>query len=102
MSKDTPKNPPIKPVAEERLRERYQRRLSTPGSLAPNLRSRQIHLLTWAIAIPLSGYVVLFADFGPEDHCFSPLRRWFNAKRSQFWTLSDKEKEDLKNQGRLK
>ncbi|KAI9275584.1 hypothetical protein BDA99DRAFT_495893 [Phascolomyces articulosus] len=96
------KLPEQKPLADKRLQEKFKRRLNTPGSLAPNLRSRQIHLLTWAIAIPLSGYVVLFADFGPEEHCFSPLRRWFNARKSKFWTLTPQEQQDLKDQGRLK
>ncbi|KAI8148943.1 hypothetical protein BJV82DRAFT_663291 [Fennellomyces sp. T-0311] len=95
-------NSPEQPKVDEHLQEKYKRRLHSPASLAPKLRQRQIHLLTWAISIPLCGYVVLFADFGPEEHCFSPLRRWFNAKRSQFWTLTPQEEQDLRSQGRMK
>ncbi|KAI7849451.1 hypothetical protein BDC45DRAFT_273977 [Circinella umbellata] len=45
------KLPEQKPTVDERLQEKFKRRITTPESLAPNLRSRQIHLLTWAIAI---------------------------------------------------
>ncbi|ORY96735.1 hypothetical protein BCR43DRAFT_563974 [Syncephalastrum racemosum] len=92
--------PPVQPVTDPKLAERYKRRLHTPGSLAPRLRARQIHILSWACSIPLAGYVVLFADFGQEEHCFSPLRRWFESKRQQFWTLTPQEQAELKEQGR--
>ncbi|KAI9312199.1 hypothetical protein BX666DRAFT_2031368 [Dichotomocladium elegans] len=89
-------------IVDLRLREKFKRRIQSPESLAPTMKARRIHLLTWAISIPLAGYVALFADFGPQDHCFSPLRRWFDAKRKAFWTLTPEEQEDLRDQGRLK
>ena len=53
------KLPEQKPTVDARLQEKFKRRLNTPGSLAPNLRSRQIHLLTWAIAIRKELFSVL-------------------------------------------
>ncbi|KAL1935701.1 hypothetical protein VTP01DRAFT_4841 [Rhizomucor pusillus] len=101
MTKVQKQAPPVTPVSDPAVAERYKRRLESPQSLMPNVKSRRIHLLTWAVSIPLTAYVVFFADFGPQEHCFSPLRRWFEAKRQQFWTLSPQEQQDLKEQGRL-
>lgn len=41
----------VQPVTDPRLQERYRRRIQSPESLAPKLRARQLHLLTWAISI---------------------------------------------------
>ncbi|KAI8381484.1 uncharacterized protein BYT42DRAFT_566695 [Radiomyces spectabilis] len=81
------------------LEEKYKRRVV--AATQPKLRSRQLQLASWAISLSITGYVVLFADFGPQEHCFSSLRRWFDGKRRQFWSLSAQEQQDLKDQGRL-
>ncbi|KAI9300287.1 hypothetical protein BJ944DRAFT_244339 [Cunninghamella echinulata] len=73
-----------------------------PQQMAPQLRARQIQVASWVISIGLSGYIVLFADFGSQEHCFSPIRRWFYKKRKEFWSLSPEEQQDMKDQGRLK
>ncbi|KAG2183824.1 hypothetical protein INT44_008835, partial [Umbelopsis vinacea] len=118
---------------DPRLEDRYRRRLHSPQSLAPNMRSRRIQVGAIGISAGklttrtsstqdtvhhclqyltenlcfsfsftvLTTYIVLFADFGTEKHCFSPIRQWFNVKRHGFWSLSDREKNDLKEQGRL-
>ncbi|CAO3661749.1 unnamed protein product [Umbelopsis ramanniana] len=86
---------------DPRLEDRYRRRLHSPQSLAPNMRSRRIQIGAIGISAVLTTYIVLFADFGTEKHCFSPIRQWFNVKKHSFWSLSDREKTDLKEQGRL-
>ncbi|ORX59015.1 hypothetical protein DM01DRAFT_1333605 [Hesseltinella vesiculosa] len=84
------------------INEKVKRRLEMPQQMAPKLRARQIQVASWILSAGLSGYVVLFADFGPREHCFSPIRRWFQEKRRTFWTLSSEEQQDLKDQGRWK
>ncbi|KAI9266967.1 hypothetical protein BY458DRAFT_587229 [Sporodiniella umbellata] len=94
--------PPQHPVPSEQIQERFKRRLAMPEAMAPTPRARQIQLFTYALSISLTGYIVLFADFGQEKHCFTPIRQWFQEKKSHFWTLTDQEKNDLREQGRLK
>ncbi|KAG0169938.1 hypothetical protein DFQ28_002773 [Apophysomyces sp. BC1034] len=89
------------PLAEPHIREKFKRRLHSPGSIAPNLRARQIQVFSWAISLSVTGYVIFLADFGTQEHCFSPVRRWFETKRQSFWTLSPQERQDLKEQGKL-
>ncbi|CAO3585241.1 unnamed protein product [Absidia cylindrospora] len=93
--------PPPRQTYNPALDEKARRRLQMPQQMAPRLRARQIQVASWALSLTLSGYVVLFADFGTQEHCFSPIRRWFYGKRKQFWSLSPQEEEDMKDQGRL-
>ncbi|KAK4509506.1 Mitochondrial-processing peptidase subunit beta [Mucor velutinosus] len=93
--------PQIHPIPTEEVQERLKRRLQTPKAMAPAPRQRQIQVLSWVASIGLSAYVVLFADFGTEKNCYTPIREWFQEKRSRFWTLSEQEKQDLKDQGKL-
>ncbi|CDS14125.1 hypothetical protein LRAMOSA06295 [Lichtheimia ramosa] len=116
---------PTQQAANAQMQERLKRRISSPQAMAPNLRSRQLHVMTWAVSLrkiqlvlPLAlitrqlttslyntalvGYVALFADFGEQEHCFSPLRRWFDEKRKQFWTLTPEEEAALRSQGQMK
>ncbi|KAF7725190.1 hypothetical protein EC973_000356 [Apophysomyces ossiformis] len=89
------------PLAEPHIQEKFKRRLYSPEYVTRNVRARQVQLLSWAITLSVAGYVVFLADFGPQEHCFSSVRRWFDAKRQSFWTLSPQEREDLKEQGKL-
>ncbi|KAJ8661827.1 hypothetical protein O0I10_002636 [Lichtheimia ornata] len=89
-------------AANAHIQERLKRRIHSPQSMAPNLRSRQLHVMTWAVSLPLVGYVALFADFGEQEHCFSPLRRWFDEKRKRFWSLTPEEEASLRSQGQMK
>lgn len=36
-----------------------------------------------------------YADFGPEDHCFRPVRRWVLDKQEEFMTPSEAERAQL-------
>ncbi|SAM07790.1 hypothetical protein [Absidia glauca] len=97
----TPSPPPPERHYDPALDEKARRRLQMPQQMAPRLRARQIQVASWVLSLSLSGYVVLFADFGTQEHCFSPIRRWFHGKRKEFWSLTPQEKEDMKDQGRL-
>lgn len=85
--------PQIHPIPTEEVQERLKRRLQTPKAMAPAPRQRQIQVLSWAaslgnslnalkknytifiqvFSIGLSAYVVLFADFGTEKNCYTPV-----------------------------
>ncbi|KAG0750621.1 hypothetical protein G6F57_000103 [Rhizopus arrhizus] len=93
--------PPKYAAPTEEVQERFKRRLQLPKAMAPRPRARQIQVLTWVLSVSLTSYVVLFADFGQEKHCFTPIRNWFQEKKNKFWTLSEEEKRDLREQGKL-
>ncbi|CEG71449.1 hypothetical protein RMATCC62417_07180 [Rhizopus microsporus] len=63
------------PVSTEQLQDRVKRRLEMPNAMAPTPRARQIQVLSWVLSVSLTGYIVLFADFGPEKHCFTPVSK---------------------------
>ncbi|CAO0799817.1 unnamed protein product [Mucor circinelloides] len=65
--------PQIHPIPTEEAQERLKRRLQTPKAMAPAPRQRQIQVLSWVASIGLSAYVVLFADFGTEKNCYTPV-----------------------------
>ncbi|CAO3616240.1 unnamed protein product [Mucor hiemalis] len=89
------------PIPTQQVQDRFKRRLQTPQAMAPAPKARQIQVLSWAVSISLSAYVVLFADFGTEKNCYTPIREWVKEKKQSFWTLSEQEKQDLKDQGKL-
>ncbi|CAG8583521.1 13192_t:CDS:2 [Ambispora leptoticha] len=81
--------------------DKYRRRVEYIENKRFN--SRQGRILDFSfMALTGSLYTVLFADFGEREHCYTPLRNWVAQKTNKFWTLSDKEKQELREQGRLK
>ncbi|KAL0094735.1 hypothetical protein F4703DRAFT_1820387, partial [Phycomyces blakesleeanus] len=86
---------------EKSVQDNYRKKLHSVEAMRPPPRARQLQILSWALTLSVSGYVVLFADFGREEHCFSSIRRWFDGKKSSFWSLSNQERQDLKDQGRI-
>jgi len=36
--------------------------------------------------------MALYSDFGEHEHIFSPLRRWVQKSKDEFWQLSPEEK----------
>ncbi|GJJ70921.1 hypothetical protein EMPS_03271 [Entomortierella parvispora] len=99
----SPRNEYI-PISEERrqiLEEKYRRRNLAPESLVIKPRFRQLHVATIVLAVGLGGYFALYADFGEKETCFSPFRRFYKRKVDEFWSLSEEEKKQLKEQGRL-
>ncbi|KAF9128063.1 hypothetical protein BGW39_005372 [Mortierella sp. 14UC] len=105
--KDNPNQSPRNdyiPISEERrlfLEEKYKRRNLAPEALIIRPGLRKLHLATVVLAIGTAGYFTLFADFGDKETCFSPLRRLYRRKVDDFWSLSEEEKKQLKEQGRL-
>lgn len=89
------------PIPTPGIQERFKRRLQTPEAMAPSPRNRKIQVLSWAVSLcklpdrnrstardfstfidltffysyylALSAYVVLFADFGTEKNCYTPV-----------------------------
>ncbi|KDE07114.1 hypothetical protein MVLG_02520 [Microbotryum lychnidis-dioicae p1A1 Lamole] len=51
---------------------------------------------SWArslsLPVRITFYAVLIYDFGEKEHCFMPIRRWFDAQTSGLFTLSDRER----------
>ncbi|KAI7872462.1 hypothetical protein BDF14DRAFT_1753722 [Spinellus fusiger] len=88
-------------VVEESVRDKYRKKLHSTEAMAPRLRARQLTVLTWALTLSVTGYVVLWADFGQQEHCFSSVRRWFDIKKTAFWTLSKEERQAMVEEGRM-
>jgi len=101
MSKK-PDLPTLEHIPEPGLLERYSRRVHLLEYTRPTQPfSRYFQLGTLLVTAATAGYVVLYVDFGPDDHCFVPVRNWFERKKAEFWRLSNKEKQELKEQGKL-
>ncbi|KAL1921923.1 uncharacterized protein VTP21DRAFT_10565 [Calcarisporiella thermophila] len=81
--------------------QKFQRRILSPASLQPSLGARRLHVGSFALSLVATTYIVFYADFG-ENHCFMPIRNWLTEKRKQFWSLSSKEEQELREQGRIK
>ncbi|KAG0220565.1 hypothetical protein B0O80DRAFT_492511 [Mortierella sp. GBAus27b] len=99
----SPRNEYI-PISEEKrlaLEEKYRRRSLAPEGLIIRPGLRKVHIATLALAIGLGGYFALYADFGDKETCFTPLRRYYRRKIDNFWSLSEEEKQQLKEQGRM-
>ncbi|KAI8893859.1 hypothetical protein BC833DRAFT_606994, partial [Globomyces pollinis-pini] len=46
-------------------------------------------LLFYCLAV--TAYMILFADFGTENHMYAPIRRFYQSKKDQYFTLSAEE-----------
>ncbi|KAF9575006.1 hypothetical protein EC968_004766 [Mortierella alpina] len=92
------------PISEERrkfLEDKYKRRNLAPEALIIRPGLRKLHIATIVAAVGLGGYFALFADFGEKETCFTPIRKYYRRKVDNFWSLSEEEKQQLKEQGRL-
>jgi len=49
-------------------------------------------VLQWTLVPGVFGYMALYCDFGEQEHIFSPLRRWVQKSKDEFWQLSPEEK----------
>ncbi|SCV74625.1 BQ2448_7654 [Microbotryum intermedium] len=63
-----------------------------PQTVLPTPLSRGLQLGAFALATGITFYAVLIYDFGQKEHCFMPIRRWFDAQTSGLFTLSDRER----------
>ncbi|GAA5868002.1 hypothetical protein JCM8547_000778 [Rhodosporidiobolus lusitaniae] len=60
--------------------------------------SRGLQLASFALATAITGYAVLLHDFGPREHVFMPVRRWFDEHTASFFTLSERDRAVLEAQ----
>ncbi|CAG8437269.1 9270_t:CDS:2 [Funneliformis mosseae] len=103
VNKFASKSPfPTKKIIDSSLFSKYQRRVQNLG-LAKYLSpfSRSYHVGSIVVTVAAGAYIVLYADFKQDHHCFVPVRNWYHRKINEFWTLSDKEKQELREQGKL-
>ncbi|ORY82958.1 hypothetical protein BCR35DRAFT_303615 [Leucosporidium creatinivorum] len=66
-----------------------------PQNIAPTKLSRGVQLGSFAFATGLTLYAVLVYDFGPKEHCFMPIRRWFDDQTRGLFTLTTKDRQIL-------
>jgi len=71
-------------------------RANPPGDNPPTTYKSGImkssRILQWTLVPGVFGYMALYGDFGEHEHVFSPLRRWVQKSRDEFWRLSPEEK----------
>ncbi|KAG0235286.1 hypothetical protein BGW42_005453 [Actinomortierella wolfii] len=95
----------LKSMSEEQrriyLEEKWRRRNLAPEALLIRPGLRKLHIASLVAAVGMAGYFALYADFGDKETCFSPLRRYYRRKVDEFWSLSEEEKRQLQEQGRL-
>ncbi|GAA5902438.1 hypothetical protein JCM6882_002754 [Rhodosporidiobolus microsporus] len=63
-----------------------------PQAVAPTPLSKGLQLGSFAFASVLTIYAVLLHDFGPREHVFMPVRRWFDEHTASFFTLSERDR----------
>ncbi|GAA6039818.1 hypothetical protein JCM8097_004237 [Rhodosporidiobolus ruineniae] len=63
-----------------------------PQHVEPTKLSRGLQIASFSFAAALTAYAVLLHDFGPREHVFMPVRRWFDDHTASFFTLSDRDR----------
>ncbi|GAA5982994.1 hypothetical protein JCM11641_006910 [Rhodosporidiobolus odoratus] len=69
-----------------------------PQTVAPTKLSRGLQIASFGLATVITGYAVLVHDFGEREHVFMPVRRFFDAHTSSFFTLSERDRAVLEAQ----
>ncbi|KAM0754095.1 hypothetical protein T439DRAFT_378183 [Meredithblackwellia eburnea MCA 4105] len=69
-----------------------------PQTVAPSRASRALQLASFTLATGVAFYSVLLYDFGPQEHCFMPIRRWFDSNTAGLFTLSENDRRTLLGQ----
>ncbi|ORZ39274.1 hypothetical protein BCR44DRAFT_121289 [Catenaria anguillulae PL171] len=89
-------------TVDPRLKERFRRRvLNAESSTAPPPWTRKLHAFSIVLTAAAGFYSVFYADFGSQEHVFSPLRRWYFAKVDSFTSLSKEDLEELRQRKKL-
>ncbi|PWN33895.1 uncharacterized protein FA14DRAFT_180532 [Meira miltonrushii] len=89
-----PTAPPLKQVSQER-KETYFRRVAMPERYEgppPARWQRRMQVAGGIFSAVVGVYIVLFHDYGPREHVFSPIRRLVGTKSFSVFQLSDEEK----------
>ncbi|CAE6443601.1 unnamed protein product [Rhizoctonia solani] len=61
-----------------------------PPPTRPKLH-RYVAIASYVSVGVISVYNIFYADYGKEEHVFSPARRWLDQQKTAFWTLSPAE-----------
>ncbi|KAI9164606.1 hypothetical protein H9P43_008465 [Blastocladiella emersonii ATCC 22665] len=84
------------------LKDKFARRVkSAESSLAPPPWMRKIHALSIVMSLGAGFYTMMYTDYGPHEHIFSPIRRWYFGKVQQWTSLSDADLAELKSRNKL-
>jgi hypothetical protein len=78
---------------------RYRRRILHPRVGAVTPRWLAIKTASYWLMGCCAVYAVLFMDFGDKWHCFTPIRQFYDRKKTEFLTLDE---DDLKELRRIK
>ncbi|PVU98230.1 hypothetical protein BB559_001728 [Furculomyces boomerangus] len=88
-------------VVDKNKIDKFRRRVDLIGNRPPPMLFRRFELFTYISMAAGAAYVILFHDFGDGPHIYSKARELFNIKKSEFWTLSDKERKELEERGSI-
>ncbi len=83
--------PVPKIVSDDPKLLKFRRRILSPWT-APRPFVKILRFAAHVAAFAAVVDVVLFFDFGQSDHCFTPVRDWYQIKRKEFLTLSAQDK----------
>ncbi|KAI5476963.1 pyridoxamine-phosphate oxidase [Pseudohyphozyma bogoriensis] len=73
-----------------------------PQFVAPSRASKALQIGAFSLCTGIAFYSVLIYDFGPQEHCFMPIRRWFDSHTAGFFTLSEQDRKALSPASALK
>ncbi|GMK58520.1 hypothetical protein CspeluHIS016_0505520 [Cutaneotrichosporon spelunceum] len=72
--------------------ERYFAKLPEATQPIMPRTARALGIGSWVIGAFACGYMILYADYGPHEHVFSPIRRAFHKATAELFTLSKTER----------
>ncbi|BEI84697.1 hypothetical protein CcaverHIS002_0500980 [Cutaneotrichosporon cavernicola] len=72
--------------------ERYFAKLPEATQPIMPRTARALGIGSWIVGGFACGYMILFADYGPHEHVFSPIRRMFHKYTAEMFTLSKSER----------
>ncbi|TPX54933.1 hypothetical protein PhCBS80983_g05676 [Powellomyces hirtus] len=78
-------------VAENPRALKYRRRVLSARRLEPSARVHTYKVLGRLGAVAAVGFMVLSADWGDGEHCFSGIRRWAAEQRRDWFELTPED-----------
>ncbi|KND02668.1 uncharacterized protein SPPG_01753 [Spizellomyces punctatus DAOM BR117] len=90
-----------KVIAENPKLLKYRRRILNPRRLEPTQGVRTIKVAGKLGMVGAVFYMVLMADWGEGEHCFSGVRRFYDEKKREFFTLSEEDERELRSKGKI-
>ncbi|RHZ54042.1 hypothetical protein Glove_431g12 [Diversispora epigaea] len=102
MPVNSPKFSQVPPRAYERYNRRMLKKVNQMDyNRFHSTKGRAYTAFITIFSAVTGAYLALYSDFGEEEHCFTSVRTWYANKKEEFWSLSEKEKRDLEEQGKL-